>query len=296
MKSLIVTVLMLFLLPVSVQAADPPLPTDPLAIRNELRSLRKKTDANDKKVRARVDALMKQLQKLQGERDAAESHARGEKRPVEEGEEATATREKMYEQVQKSADKGKGGELDLAEPVREQIVKEYEEDRDPAIKNPLTYQEQTVLVIDLSRREASALIAVMDRFTGIKTLILTGGGHGAPVNLPAILDKAQKMPLTELHIYNFRTFLTAIPESIATFKGLTRLSLFNNSIRKLPAGIGAMKQLKVLHVDVNPLTTILPTVKGLVFLEELGIGKTSISAAEQGQIARLLPNCRMVTQ
>ncbi|GAM08073.1 leucine Rich repeats [Geobacter sp. OR-1] len=273
-----------------------PLPTDPLAIRTELRALRKKAADNNPQVGARIDALMKQLQKLQGERDAAESQARGEAKPVEEGEEAAATREKMYEQVQKAAAKGKGAELDLAEPVRDQIIKEYEEDRDQTIKNPGYYQEQTVLVIDLSRKESQLVIDVMDKFTGIKTLILTGGEHGAPVDLPGILNKAKNYPLTELHIFNFRNFLTAVPESVGGFAGLTKLSLFNNNIKQLPTAVAKMKQLRVLHLDVNPIATILPKIKGLFALTEIGVGKTNISTAELAQLAKLLPNCRIVTE
>ena len=277
-------------------AAEPPLPTDPLTIRNELRALRKKTADNDKKVRARIDLLMQQLQKLQGERDEAESQARGEKKPVEEGETAVMTREKMYDSVQKTADQGRGAELDLAEPVREQIVKEYEEDRNQTIKNPLYYQLQTTLVIDLSSKGSAAVIDVMDKFTAIDTLILTGGTYGAPVDLPRILNKAKNYPLTSLYIVNFRNFLTAVPESVGQFKGLTRLSLFGNSLTRLPAVVGKMKQLKVLHVDLNPITTVLATVKGLVFLEELGVDKTDISAAERAELAKLLPQPKVMAQ
>jgi hypothetical protein len=291
-----ISMLFLLMLPVLTAAEDPPLPTDPLAIRNELRELRKKAADNDAKVRARIDLLMKQLQKLQSERDANESKARGEARPVEAGGEAAATREKMYEQINNSADKGKGAELDLAGPVREKIINEYKDDRDPSIKNPLYYQIQTVLVIDLSSKEAPALIKVMDKFIGIKTLILTGGEHGALVDLNSILNKASKFPLTELHIFNFHGFLTSVPESVGVFTGLTKLSLFNNNITTLPAAVEKMKQLQVLHVDINPITTILPTVKGLFGLSEIGVGKTKISSAEQAQLAKLLPNCRIAVK
>jgi hypothetical protein len=313
-------VLALIFLPLAALAADPPLPTDPMAIRNELRTLRKKSADNDKTVRARIDALLRQLQKLQGERDAAESQARGEARPSEEGEPAAMTREKMYDKVQQRAArklaekedaktstatgetaKGEtveeeGSTLDLAEPVREQIVKEYEEDRDPTIKNPHYYQEQTVLVIDFSRKEATALVAAMDKFTGITTLILAGGANGAPVDLATVLNRARKMPLTELCIINFRHFVTAIPESVGQFADLTRLSLFSNNVATLPLALGKMMQLRVLHVDMNPISTLLPTIRGLVFLQELGVGKTSISAAERGQIASLLPNCKVMIE
>lgn len=296
MKSLIVALLMLFLLPVSVQAADPPLPTDPLAIRNELRALRKKTDANDKKVRARIDALLQQLQKLQAQRDAAESQARGEEKPDDDDDKAVMTRETMWDKVQAAAAQGKGTKLDLAAPVREKVTEEYKEDRDTSIRNPTYYQEARVLIIDLSRKEAQVLIDLLDKFSGITTLILTGGVNGAQVNLDLILKRANHLPLNELYIFNFRGFVSSIPDSISTFEGLTTLSLFNNTIQRLPVAVGKLKQLQILHVDINPIKSLLPVVKELVFLEEIGVGKTNISEAERQQLAELLPNCRIVTE
>lgn len=296
MKSLIFTVLMLFLLPAPVQAADPPLPTDPLAIRNELRSLRKKTADNDKKVRARIDALMKQLQKLQAQRDAAESQARGEAKPDDDDDKAVMTREAMWNKVQEAAAQGKGAKLDLAEPVREKVTEEYKEDRDTSIRNPAYYQEANLLIIDLSREEAETLINLLEKFNGITTLILTGGVNGAPVNLPHILGKAKHLPLNELYIFNFKGFLNSIPESIGIFEGLTTLSLFNNTIQRLPVAVGKLKQLQILHVDINPIKSLFPVVKELVFLEEIGVGKTDISAEERQKLAELLPNCRIVTE
>lgn len=286
----------LILLPCIAPATEPPLPTDPLVIRNELRALRKQSAANDKKVRARIDALMRQLQKLQGERDAAESQARGDEIPDDDEDKAVMTREAMWERVGEAAAKGKGAKLDLADPVRKEIAREYEEDRDTSIRNPSHYQASKVLLIDLSSKEAPLLIDLLEKFSDISTLVLTGGANGAPVDLARILSKAKHLPLSELYIFNFESYLTTVPESIGMFTELTTLSLFNNQISKLPASVGKLKQLHILHVDINPITTLLPTVKELVFLEELGVGKTRISAAEQAQLARLLPNCRIVTQ
>jgi Skp family chaperone for outer membrane proteins len=285
----------LILLPCLAPAAEPPLPTDPLAIRNELRALRKKSADNDKKVRARIDALMRQLQKLQGERDAAESQARGEERPEVDDDKAVMTREKMWKQTQ-TAEKGKEAEIDLAEPLREKIVKVYEEDRDPSVKNPDFFQQQTMLVLDLSRKESKLLIDQMENFRGITTLVVTGGMHGAPVNLPDILHKAKHLPLKELYIFNFKQYLTAVPESVGAFSNLETLSLFNNNLSKIPAAVAKMHGLKVLHIDLNPITTVLATLSKQFSLRELGIGKTKIPAEEQAKLARLLPECRIVTK
>lgn len=296
MKRLIVALLALLLLPAYVAAADPPLPTDPLAIRNELRTLRKKTADNDKKVRARIDALMKQLQKLQAQRDAAESQARGEAKPDDDDDKAVMTREAMWEKVQETAAQGKGAKLDLAEPVRKKVTEEYEEDRDTSIRNQAYYQEARVLIIDLSRKEAQVLIDLLDKFSGITTLILTGGVNGAQVNLDFILKRAKHLPLNELYIFNFRGFVSSIPDSISIFEGLTTLSLFNNTIQTLPASVGKLKQLHTLHVDINPISSLFPPVKELPFLEEIGVAGTNISAAELQQLAELLPNCKVVTE
>lgn len=286
---------LLLVLP-AVAAADPPLPTDPMAIRQELRALRKRTADGDPAAMARIDALLQQLQRLQAQREAAESQARGEEKPAEEEDKAVLTREKMFEKVGEIAAKGRGAAFDLAEPVRKAIIVEYEEDRDRSIKNPAYFQASTMLVIDLSSKQAPLLIDQLERFTSVDMLILTGGARGAPVDLPTILRKAQKMPLTELHIVNFRGFLAAVPESIGAFTTLTKLSLFNNAIKRLPAAIGTMRHLEVIHVDVNPIDSVLPVVQGLARLRALGIGKTNVTAAEQGQIAKLLPNCKVVTQ
>ena len=291
---LMVLVVLLVLPQVAVCAA--PLPTDPKAIRNELRTLRKQASQNDPNVRARIDALMKQLQKLQAQRDAVESQARGEEKPDDDEDKAVMTRETIWEKVEETAAKGKGAKLDLAEPVRKEVARAYEEDRDKSIKNPAYYQAATSLFIDLSRKEASLLIDLLEKFSGITTLILTGGVNGAPVDLADILNKAKHLPLTELYIFNFRGYLSSVPESVGMFTELSTLSLFNNTIQQLPAAVGKLKKLRVLQVDINPITTLLPTINELVSLDELGMGKTKISLAEQAQLAKLLPNCRIVSE
>ncbi|GAM08070.1 leucine Rich repeats [Geobacter sp. OR-1] len=275
---------------------------DPETIRKELKNINKSTNWSDpasvKKASERTKQLRKQLLKLQVQR-TADAPAPPPHPTAEQQEEAAKQSEitgKMLDKIQEAADKGEGALFDLAEPVRQEIEKEYEEDRDKSIKNQAYYRGLTTLVIDLSRKEAPVLINLLEKFTGIKILVLTGGANGAPVDLPMILDKAKNMPLTELHIFNFRGFLVNVPESIGAFSGLTKLSLFNNSLTKIPEAIATMKELQVLYVDINPITTLLPTVKGLTNLTELGVGKTKISAAEQEQLAKLLPNCRIVTQ
>lgn len=289
-------VMAVLLLPVYVAAAEPPLPTDPLAIRNELRDLRKKSANNDKRVRARIDALMLQLQKLQAQRDAAESQARGEARPDDDDDKSVITREAMWGKVQEAAAKGKGTKLDLAEPVRQEVARIYEEDRDTSIKNPSAYQVQSFLLIDFSRPEASLQVDLLDKFSAVETLVLTGGESGAPVDLELVLKKAAKLPLVDLYIINFRGYVSALPTIVAGFRSLETLALFNNNILRLPQSLAGLKQLSRLYLDMNPIKTVLPQVSELPGLIELGIAKTGISGPEQAELVKVLPDCKVLVQ
>jgi Leucine-rich repeat (LRR) protein len=192
--------------------------------------------------------------------------------------------------------RGEHGDILLATSAREQIVKEYRDDLDPQVRNPDVLAEMSTLIIDLSSPAAPAVIATMENFRGIKTMILLGGDSGAPVDLPAILRKAAGYPLEELYVINFQHFVTALPPEVGQFRKLRLLAAFNNAITALPPQIAACGQLETLYVDVNPIRTVLPAVRSLPRLGTLGIGKTGISAGERADLHRLLPACSILTE
>ena len=74
------------------------------------------------------------------------------------------------------------------------------------------------------------------------------------------------------------------------------LSVLNNNVNNLPAEVGSLTSLQTLFVDINPISTLLPTVGKLKKLEKLGVGKTDISESEIVQIKQLLPNCEVLLQ
>jgi len=152
----------------------------------------------------------------------------------------------------------------------------------------------TVLVIDMSLPTVQRTIDIMQNYKSIKTLVITGGEHGAPVDLPIILSRAAKFPLKNLYIINFRTFVGIIPTQVNQFTNLSSLGIFNNHISQLPDMSGLSSKLDSLFVDVNPLTTLLPNISSFKNLKKLGLGKTSVSEAEKNKIQGLLPNCKIV--
>ena len=106
----------------------------------------------------------------------------------------------LWGQMMKSADQGKGGDFLLADPLRKEIVEEYKEDEAPKNIRSEYLQEMTVLVIDMSSPVIQRIINQMQNFKSIKTLIITGGENGAPVDLNNILNRASGYPLETLNI------------------------------------------------------------------------------------------------
>lgn len=203
-------------------------------------------------------------------------------------------REQVWGQMMKAFKEGKEGDLLLGTPVREEIVEEYKNDDLPIIKNQEVLEEQTLLVIDMSQKLVQRLIDQMENLKSIKTLVITGGKHGVPVNLSDILNRAGEYPLEELYIINFNQFVKTIPKEIGTFTKLQVVSFVGNQLSNLPKELNALTGLRVLYADMNPITTILPFIKNQVNLEEVGVAKTKIPNNELTQISKLFPNCKIL--
>ena len=189
-----------------------------------------------------------------------------------------------------------GGKWDLAKPLREEIVEEYKEDDNPKQIRSEYLQEMTVLVIDMSIPTIQRIIDQMTNYKSIKILIITGGEHGAPVDLNDLLRRGSAYPLQSLNIINFKQFVTKIPKQINTFDKLTTLGLFNNNINQLPDLSGIESHIDSLFLELNPISTLLPSIGRMSNLKKLGVAKTSVSEEEIREIKKLLPNCKIQTQ
>jgi Leucine-rich repeat (LRR) protein len=203
---------------------------------------------------------------------------------------------KTWNQMMESAKLGENADILLGKPVRDEIIEEFKNDESPIIKNPDYFNEQTLLVIDMSLKTVQRTIDQMDKYKSIKILVITGGKFGSSVDLDDLLKRAKNYPLEELHIINFKIFVNSVPKQIKQFKNLKLLSVLNNNINSFPMELGSLKSLQTLYVDINPISTLLPTVGKLKQLEKLGVGKTGISESEIAQIKQLLPNCEVLLQ
>jgi hypothetical protein len=280
-------------------AAAPDPSTDPAAIQAEIRKIRKRTDWSNEqavtKSNDQIKNLLRQLEKGRLQQEAAKGMERGEAPPDQE-DQPVVNRASVREQVQKTAAEGRGAALNLTGELRKKIVEEYKEERKPEISNPAFFAEMTTLVINIETPQGQATIKQLDKFISVRRLIISGGKSGGPINLEDVFRMAAKLPLEELHIINFRAFVVAIPESLAAFKALSKLALYNNAIQNLPASISSLTALKALYVDVNPLSSVLPVVEKLPELKTLGLAKTKVSGAEISSIRKSLPQCKVITE
>jgi hypothetical protein len=191
---------------------------------------------------------------------------------------------------------GEGADILLGKPVREEIIEEYKDDESPVIKNQEYLDDMTLLVIDMSLKTVQRTIDQMDKFKSIKTLVITGGSHGSPVDLTDLLTRAENYPLEQLYIINFSHYVSEIPDRVGNFKNLSLLSFINNNIGNLCQEVGSMNSLRTLYLDKNPVTTLLPVISKLKLLENLGLGETNITKAEIENLKQHLPNCKILLQ
>ncbi|HSM47743.1 MAG TPA: hypothetical protein VK872_08005 [Draconibacterium sp.] len=269
------------------------------AIRQQMAQIRKSTNWDDptaaKKANAQIQELSKKMM-MTGPVPANMPPNLTEEQKEEAKKESADDKMKMWGQIIKGVEQGDNADILLAEPVREEIKEEYKKDDEPVTSSPMFQELMTMLFIDMSQPTVQTLIGQMENFKSIKTLIITGGKYGAPVNLEMLVSKAKNYPLVELYIINFRQFVTAVPKTVSSFKNLELLALYNNSITQLPPEISELVSLKKLYVDLNPLTTLVPEIGLLNKLDTLGAVQTSLPESEILRISESLPNCKILHQ
>lgn len=274
----------------------------PEQIRQEMAKIRQTTNWEDPAAAAKANEQIKALAKLlmtanaapgmpaQTEQGSA-NHPNDARKMNELNQEMIEQRMDIWNQIWKSAAVGKNADILLAEPLQKKIVKEFQEEEMPG--SEAFMEENTLLFLDMSMPGVQGIIDVMENFKSIRTLIISGGTYGVPVNLNDILNRAVAYPLEELYIINFKGFVTSVPQKTGSFSGLKYLALYNNQIKQLPDEIGNLYALKELYVEMNPITSLFPVIAQLTQLEILGVLQTGIPDSELEKIRQLLPNCKI---
>lgn len=278
----------------------------PEQIRQEMARIRQTTNWDDPAAAAKANEQIKVLAKklmagnpmhaaaaAQQQQQGGETSSNVAQKMSELNQEMIDQKMDIWAQIWKSAAGGEGADILLADPLREEIVQEFKDEESPENINPEVLNKMTYLYLDMSSPAARPTIDVMQNFKSINTLIITGGLHGAPVDLTEILNKAADYPLTTLYIMNFRQFVSQIPKEINNFNKIQTLALFNNSLQQIPEMSGFASNVDSLFIDLNPLTTLFPAVQKLYNLKLLSIRQTNIADAEIKQVQQILPNCKI---
>ena len=264
-------------------------------LKKEMAQIRQNTDWSNEseanKSQAKIEELSKQLMIIRKTEQQQQAGATVDSAKLNEEAEYKMG---LWKQMMAAVDQGESGDILLAKPLREKIVEAYKNDESPKVKNPEYFEEQTFLCIDMSVPTIQRIIDQMENFKSIKALMITCSKEPVAVDLDDLLARAKNYPLEQLHIINFKQYVNDIPDEINQFQGLKVLTLLNNNIDQLPASIVHLGDLQKLYVDLNPISTLMPSISSLNMLDTLGIAKTQISESEIGQIKALLPNCKIL--
>jgi hypothetical protein len=266
-------------------------------IRKQMATIRQSTDWDDpvaaKKANEQIRELSKKLM-VAGKAPADLPNNLSKEEADRAKEDAVDDKMKMIGQIMKSVAGGEGADILLGEPVREEIVEDYQKDDDKTIQNSEFLQSMTFLLINMSMPGIDLVIKQMPNFKGIKMLVIISGGKAVSTDFQTILNNAKGYPLESLYITDFGIFLDKIPPQVFKFSNLQKLGIYNNKINSLPPEMESFANLKELYVDVNPITTLSPWIAKLSNLQKLGIGNTKISTTDIAAIKTQLPNCQIL--
>jgi len=275
---------------------------DAASIRAQMSAIRKSTNWSDpaaaKAANAKIEALSAKLTQALRKNNQSQQAGIGTPSDVatknEIQQEMDDYSSKLWNQMMKIV--REGGQWDMAEPLREEIVEEYKEDENPAIKNPEWFQSMTYLLVNLSLPHVQVIIDQMPLYRGIKTLVITTEKPVANPDLDRILRNAKEYALEELYIINFGPSLKSLPSTVGDFTGLKLLAVYNNGLGSLPASVTRLTDLSSLQIQDNPINTLQPAISSLKNLKELGIELTKLSENEISQIQKTLPECKITRQ
>lgn len=277
---------------------------DAEAIKSKMTSIRQTTDWKNKEEAAKanqeISKLAKQLMMLNTSQSQGTGNANGDYHGDQEGTSGQTTKENvefkmvLWDELWNSAKKGRDAKLDLAKPLRDSIIAAYKEDDSPAVKCPEWFTKNNVLYLDMSMRGIDAVIEQMELYQAIEILIISGGEYGVPVDLDDLLARAANYPLKSLYIINFGNYVNYLPSNIGQFESITEVGLFNNSINEFPGVMLELTKLKVLYLDMNPVSTVMPGIGSFQGLKVLGLSKTLVSGEEVQSISDLLPDCEIL--
>jgi Leucine-rich repeat (LRR) protein len=209
-----------------------------------------------------------------------------------EGKAKAGSQADILELAGKTVEQGEGATADLGKTVREEVERREKEEKDPTIRNATFLNELDTLILDVSQPEGRAIADQIGKLRRIKRLVVHGGETGVAYDLNALLGRAGGLPLEELAIVNFRSFLVTVPAGVGRFKSLRSLSLFNNAISSVPGSLGPAT-LATLHLDGNPIATVAGPLRSMRGLKTLGLYRTGVGAAEVAEIRKLLPACKV---
>jgi hypothetical protein len=185
-------------------------------------------------------------------------------------------------------------DFDMAEPLREKIKSEYEEDEKDQFSLEIKDEPKT-LIIDFTLPEGPKLYNSLAKYKMVEHLIFINGSYSNSFNVDQAFKMSAHLPLKSIGILGFGSKVSTIPDNISLFKQLREIIWIGNEVVSIPLLASRCELLENLYLDGNPIVQIAPSVTGLKHLKKIGLGKTKITEDEMNRLKNMFPACQILT-
>jgi Leucine-rich repeat (LRR) protein len=245
---------------------------------------------------ARIEALNKQLNS-----NTLEDDLESEEPDSQEADQSlnpTLNKDIMYGKAWEAAIKAGtdalDADFDMAEPLREQIKSEYEEEeKDQFSLEPK--DEPKTLIIDFAQQEGLLLYKNLANYRLVETLIFLNGSYASGFDADQAVNRSAHLPLKSIGVLGFGSRVSAIPEGIGHLNQLREIIWIGNEVVSIPTLAHKCEMLENLYLDSNPIVQISMSLSGLKHLKKLGLGKTKLTQEELNRLKIMFPSCQILT-
>ncbi len=187
--------------------------------------------------------------------------------------------------------------VDLSAPVRNEIIREYKEDKMDSYV--LTQADMPhLVVIDFNEESSVQELSVMLQNPNVRDLVLLYGPYANQFGLENLLDTICKLPLKTLVISGFHVITPeeahTLPLVLPKFPELEVFYWIKNGKREFSPIATSTPILKEFYLDSYPSTGLTGILEGLKSLSVFGYSGMSLDVHQINVLKTLFPHCKFV--
>lgn len=204
---------------------------------------------------------------------------------------------RVLDAYDQNADDATNLSVDLAKPVRDEIILEYEEEQ-KATHTMTPGDWPKLLIIDFNEVSSEKTLASLPEAKQVEDLVILYGPYANKYTLNQILKVTSAIPLKMLVMSGFKDHPDNTPGNLTLspppMPALEMLYWIDNGSSTWPPLIRITPLIKEVYLMQYTSSALINTVKGLKNLETLGYSGQPLSSSQINEIKTLLPHCNLL--